>query len=75
MRGLMQDMPLTVDRLVDHAAKWHGARAIVSRDAHGRVTRTDYATLVSDAKRVSNALTKAGIRPGDRVATMGWMRK
>ena len=72
MRGLMQDMPLTVDRLVDHAAKWHGTRAIVSRDADGRVTRTDYATLVSDAKRVSNALTKAGIRPGDRVATMGW---
>lgn len=72
MRGLMQDMALTVDRLLDHAAKWHGDRAIVSRDAEGHVTRTDYATLHSDAKRVSNALTKAGIRPGDRVATMGW---
>ncbi len=41
MLGLMQDWPLTVDRLLDHAAAWHGAREIVSRDADGRVTRSD----------------------------------
>ncbi len=26
MRGLMQDWPLTVDRVLDHARDWHGAR-------------------------------------------------
>ncbi len=72
MQGLMQDWPLTVDRLLDHAAAWHGAREIVSRDAEGRVTRSCYAEVHADAKRVSNALARMGIGLGDRVATLGW---
>ena len=72
MDGLMQDVPLTVDRIIDHAAAWHGAREVVSRDAEGRVTRSTYAAIHADAKRVSNALLAAGIAPGDRVATLGW---
>ncbi len=72
MQGLMQDWPLTVDRLLDHAATWHGAREIVSRDAEGHVTRSTYAEVHADAKRVSNALARAGIGLGDRVATLGW---
>ncbi|HMN52680.1 MAG TPA: AMP-binding protein, partial [Sphingopyxis sp.] len=72
MDGLMQNVPLTVDRIIDHAANWHGTREIVSRDAEGRVTRTTYADVHRDAKRVSNALAAAGMKPGDRVATMGW---
>ena len=72
MLGLMQDTALTVDRIIDHAAQWHGTREIVSRDAQGRVTRTDYAAIRRDAKRVSNALAAAGIGHGDRVATLAW---
>src|SRR3546814_1836255 len=72
MDGLMQNVPLTVDRIIDHAANWHGAREIVSRDAEGRVTRSTYAAVHADAKRVSNALAAEGIKPGDRVATMAW---
>ncbi|MBW6523957.1 long-chain-fatty-acid--CoA ligase [Sphingomonas sp. RHCKR47] len=70
--GLMQDVPLTVDRFLDHAATWHGAREIVSREGDGSLTRLDYAWLHRTAKRVSNALARAGIGQGDRVATMGW---
>lgn len=72
MDGLMQNIPLTVDRIIDHAANWHGSREIVSRDADGLVTRTDYAAIHADAKRVSNALVGEGIGQGDRVATLGW---
>ena len=72
MDGLMQNVPLTVDRIIDHAANWHGAREIVSRDADGRVVRSTYADIHADAKRVSNALAAEGIARGDRVATMGW---
>lgn len=72
MDGLMQNVPLTVDRIIDHAAAWHGEREIVSRDAEGRVTRSTYAAIHADAKRVSNALAAAGMKRGDRVATMGW---
>ena len=72
MDGLMQDVSLTVDRIIDHAAAWHGEREVVSRDADGRVSRTNYAAIHADAKRVSRALAAEGIAPGDRVATMGW---
>ncbi len=30
MLGLMQDWPLTVDSVLDHAAAWHGGREVVS---------------------------------------------
>ena len=61
MDGLMQNVPLTVDRIIDHAAAWHGGREVVSRDAEGRVTRSTYGDIHADAKRVSNALAAEGI--------------
>ncbi|WP_411288700.1 long-chain-fatty-acid--CoA ligase [Phenylobacterium sp.] len=72
MDALMQDLPLTLDKLLDHAARWHGGREIVSRDAEGRVSRTTYSDVSSRARQVSNALLAVGVQPGDRVATLGW---
>ncbi|GGE03694.1 hypothetical protein GCM10011529_07660 [Polymorphobacter glacialis] len=72
MLGLMQDAALTVDKIIDHAAEWHGSREIVSRDAEGLVTRTDYVAMRGVAKQVSGALAAAGIGMGERVATLGW---
>jgi fatty-acyl-CoA synthase len=68
----MQDWPLTLDKLFDHAARWHGSREIVSCDAEGKVTRTTYADAHARARQVSNVLMKLGVEPGDRVATLGW---
>ncbi|MBL8559210.1 MAG: long-chain-fatty-acid--CoA ligase [Hyphomonadaceae bacterium] len=72
MQGLMQDCPLTLDRIFTHAARWHGEREIVTRTAEGLVERTTYAAAQARAKQASNALRAEGIRPGDRVATLGW---
>jgi fatty-acyl-CoA synthase len=72
MHGLMQDWPLTVDKILGHASDWHGAREMVSRSAEGVVNRTTYAHVHRRAKQVSNALASDGIGPGDRVATLGW---
>ena len=72
MRGLMQDVPLTVDRILDHAAAWHPTREIVTRNLAGVVTRSDYAAIHRFAKRISAALLRDGVGPGDRVATLGW---
>ena len=72
MQGLMQDWPLTVDRIIDHAKNWHGHREVVTRSVEGPVVRTTYADIHSQAKRVSNALKAWGIKPGDRVATLAW---
>ncbi len=72
MLGLMQNWPLTVDRILDHAKTWHGDREIVSRSVEGPIVRTTYAELHARARRVSNALLALGVRPGDRIGTLAW---
>jgi fatty-acyl-CoA synthase len=68
----MQEAPLTLDRLIDHAARWHGGREIVWRTAAGEIARTCYVAIRDRAKQVSHALRAAGVQPGDRVATLAW---
>jgi fatty-acyl-CoA synthase len=72
MQGLMQHGALTLDKIIDHAAKWHGDREVVTRSVEGAIVRTTYAQIHDRAKRVSNALLAMGIRPGDRVGTLAW---
>ncbi|HKR86861.1 MAG TPA: long-chain-fatty-acid--CoA ligase [Phenylobacterium sp.] len=72
MLGLMQDWPLTVDKILDHAKNWHGDTEIVTRSVEGPIVRTTYAEAHSRAKRMSNALQALGVTPGDRVATLAW---
>ena len=70
MIGMMQAWPLTVDRILDHAADRHGRREVVTRSLEGPIVRTSYAEVRRRAKQVSNALLAMGVRPGDRVATL-----
>jgi fatty-acyl-CoA synthase len=72
MLGLMQDWPLTVDRILDHAAEQHGGREVVTRSLEGPIVRVTYGEIRDRAKRLSSALLGLGIRPGDRVATLAW---
>ncbi|MDB5451113.1 MAG: medium-chain-fatty-acid--CoA ligase [Phenylobacterium sp.] len=72
MLGLMQDWPLTVDKILDHAKAWHGDVEIVSRSVEGPIVRTTYAEAHTRAKRLSNALKGLGVQTGDRVATLAW---
>lgn len=72
MHGLMQDAELTLDRILTHAARWHGNTPVTSRSAGGNITRTDYATLAGRARRVSDALRAAGAVRDDRIGTLGW---
>ncbi len=72
MQALMQDWSLTLDKIFDHAARWHGDREVVTRSVEGPILRATYADLHRRAKQVSHGLQEMGIQPGDRVATMGW---
>jgi fatty-acyl-CoA synthase len=72
MQGRMQDWPLTVDRIIDHAKSWHGDREVVSRSVEGAIVRTTYAEIHGRAKRVSNVLAGLGVKTGDRIATLAW---
>ena len=72
MLGLMQDWPMTVDRILDHADRWHGDRELVSRSVEGPIVRTTWSQVRTRAKQVTHALRELGVQPGDRVATLGW---
>jgi len=72
MLGLMQNWPLTVDKILDHANNWHGDREIVSRSIEGPVVRSSYGEVHTRAKQLSNVLKALGVVPGDRVATLAW---
>lgn len=72
MQGIMQDWPMTVDKILEHAKFQYADREIVTRRVGGEIVRTTYGDLYSTAKQVSNALKDEGIGLGDRVATLGW---
>ena len=73
MRGLMQEFPLLVHRVLDHAARWHGTRPILSRSVEGPLHRTDYATLSRRARALASACERQlGLRMGSVIATMAW---
>jgi fatty-acyl-CoA synthase len=72
MFGLMQKWPLLCHKILDHAATCHPQREIVSRSVEGPFHTTDYETLRERALTCAKRLETAGIRPGDRVATLAW---
>jgi fatty-acyl-CoA synthase len=72
MLGLMQDWPLLVHKIIDHAALYHGDREVVSRSVEGPVVRTNYREIAGRAHKVAHALDRLGIRLGDRCATLAW---
>ena len=73
MQGLMQDWPLLVHTILDHASQWHGDREIVSRTVEGPIHRCTYRDLDKRARQIGSAAQKRlGVKKGDVIATMAW---
>ena len=72
MLGLMQDWPLLLHCVIDHAANFHGERKIITRSVEGPIHTTNYREVRARALKVSQRLQKDGIKLGDRVATLAW---
>jgi fatty-acyl-CoA synthase len=72
MLGLMQDWPLLLHRIIDHAATFHGQRKVISRSVEGPMHTTTYAEIRARSLKVAQRLEKDGIKLGDRVATLAW---
>jgi len=70
MLGGMQDWPLRIMRILDHAAREHGTRELVSLYADGRTVRTDWAGIARDSRKLARALERLGVKRGDRVGTL-----
>jgi len=72
MLGLMQDWPLLLHRIIDHAATFHGERKIITRSIEGPIVETNYRQIRARALKVAQRLEEDGIKLGDRVATLAW---
>jgi fatty-acyl-CoA synthase len=72
MRGTMMDFPLTLSTLLERAGKLFARVEIVSRRPDRSVVRSSYGDFYRRARRLAAALTKLGLQPGDRVASMMW---
>lgn len=72
MLGLMQEWPLLCNKIIDHAARQHPHREIVSRSIEGPIVRTNFAELRTRSLKVAQRLERDGYKLGDRIATLAW---
>jgi len=72
MDGLMQDWPLLVGKILDHAKASHPEREIVTRTVEGPIHRYTYLDAHLRARKVAQMLQALGAREGDRIGTLAW---
>ncbi|HEJ3056689.1 TPA: long-chain fatty acid--CoA ligase [Pseudomonas aeruginosa] len=72
MLGQMMRNQLVIGSLVEHAARYHGAREVVSVETSGEVTRSCWKEVELRARKLASALGKMGLTPSDRCATIAW---
>ncbi len=72
MFSTMQDVPLTVARILEHGSTIHGRSTVTTWDGTGPVVRT-YAEVGARAAQLAHALRdELGVTGDDRVATLMW---
>jgi fatty-acyl-CoA synthase len=71
MRGLMQDYPLTIQHVLWRVERLFANREIVTKEEDG-LHRYTYSDLAARVPRTASVLTRLGVKPGDRVATLAW---
>ena len=68
--GAMQDWPLRVMRLVDHAEREHAQQEIIGASGDGAIVRTNWEAVARNGRRMAQALERIGMKPGDRIGTL-----
>jgi len=72
MQALMQDQPLLISAMIEHACRVHPHVEIVSRTCEGTLHRSSYGEVARRARRMANALQALGVGMGERVGTLAW---
>ncbi|HXH22428.1 MAG TPA: long-chain fatty acid--CoA ligase [Dehalococcoidia bacterium] len=72
MPSTMMDRPLLIKEILWRAEKLYAYRQVVTQREAGEPRRSTYGGVAVRARKLASALERAGVRPGDRVATFGW---
>ncbi len=72
LQGLMQNAPLLVSGILQHAARAHAGREIVSRLIDEPVWRYDWSGCDRRSRQAAQALWALGTQSGDRVSSLAW---
>ena len=68
----VQDFPLTLNRFLEHAARWHPRAGVITAGERGETIRVTYGELLDRSRRFSAGLLELGIVQGDRIGTLAW---
>ncbi|MES3090576.1 AMP-binding protein [Sphingomonas aerolata] len=70
---VLRPYELTLDKFLDHAAKWNPHAQVVTGGGRGEpAMRIDYAGLRGRANRLSAAFAALALGRGNRIATLAW---
>jgi fatty-acyl-CoA synthase len=69
--GLMMDYPLTLQHVLWRVQRLFDRKEIVTKREEG-VHRYTYAELSRRVAQLAHVLSRLGVKPGDRVATLAW---
>ena len=72
MLGQMMQDRLLISSLVEHAGKYHSDTEITSVETDGSITRSNWREVSRNSRRLASALTKMGLEPSARCATIAW---
>jgi len=70
--GKMMHRELTINSLIEHAAKYHADTEIVSVKNQGGLERSNWGEVGARSRKLASALGKLGLKPGERCATIAW---
>src|SRR6266481_2415261 len=72
MKGSMMDYPLTLQSILERIPRFYPGVEIVSRRPDSTFHRYTYLDFYQRNKALAQSLRRAGLNPGDRVATLCW---
>ena len=72
MRGLQMEDQLMISNIIKHAAVYHSDTEIIDRDMDGSIFRYTYREAHERSKKLAQAITRLGVKPGDRVGSLAW---
>ena len=72
MLGLMQDHPLLISSIFDHAVNGYGNQDVVSNSIEGGIHKYNYSQWGLRTKKLANAFKSLNLRQGDKVGTLAW---